>query len=203
MHTQTKETQFALTPQSALEMLKDGNKRFLDNNKADRDLHQQVKDTTTGQFPLAVVLSCIDSRVPVEIVFDQGIGDVFSARLAGNVINEDVLGSMEYSCKVAGSKVVLVLGHTKCGAVTAACKHTELGNVTALLSKIMPAVDALVKPDAELTSEIIEEVVVLNVKNGIDQIRKDSPILKEMEDNGEITIVGGVYDISNGQVEFL
>ncbi len=203
MHTQTKETQSELTPQSVLEMMKEGNKRFLSKSVAGRDHHQQVKDTSTGQYPMAVVLSCIDSRVPVEIVFDKGIGDIFSARVAGNIVNVDMLGSMEYSCKVAGSKVVMVLGHTKCGAVTAACKHTELGNITALLSKIMPAVDELVLPDVELTSEVIEEVVVLNVKNAIGQIRKDSPILKEMEDNGEIVIVGAVYDVSSGEVSYL
>ena len=203
MHTQTKETQLALTTASALQMLKDGNQRFLDNKLSDRDYHQQVATTSKGQFPLAVVLGCIDSRVPMEIVFDQGIGDIFSARVAGNIINEDILGSMEYSCKVAGSKVVMVLGHTKCGAVTAACKHTKLGNITALLSKIQPAVDALVKPDVELTSETIEDVIVLNTKNAMEQIRKDSPILKEMEDNGEIVIVGGVYDVASGKVDFL
>ncbi|MFT6335212.1 MAG: carbonic anhydrase [Saprospiraceae bacterium] len=203
MHTQTKETQLALTPQSVLEMMKEGNQRFLSKNMADRDHHQQVKDTSTGQYPMAVVLSCIDSRVPVEIVFDKGIGDIFSARVAGNIVNVDMLGSMEYSCKVAGSKVVIVLGHTKCGAVTAACKHTELGNITALLSKIMPAVDVLVKPDVELTLEVIEEVVLLNVKNAIEQIRKDSPILKEMEENEEIIIVGAVYDVASGEVSYL
>jgi carbonic anhydrase len=203
MHTQTKETQSVLTPQSVLDMMKEGNKRFLSKSVANRDHHQQVKDTSTGQYPMAVVLSCIDSRVPVEIVFDKGIGDIFSARVAGNIVNVDMLGSMEYSCKVAGSKVVMVLGHTKCGAVTAACKHTELGNITALLSKIMPAVDELVKPDVELTSEVIEDVVVLNVKNAMEQIRKDSPILKEMEDEGEISIVGAVYDVSSGVVSYL
>ena len=203
MHTQTKETQSVLTPQSVLDMMKEGNKRFLSKSVANRDHHQQVKDTSTGQYPMAVVLSCIDSRVPVEIVFDKGIGDIFSARVAGNIVNVDMLGSMEYSCKVAGSKVVMVLGHTKCGAVTAACKHTELGNITALLSKIMPAGDELVKPDVELTSEVIEDVVVLNVKNAMEQIRKDSPILKEMEDEGEISIVGAVYDVSSGVVSYL
>lgn len=203
MITQTKDTQSALNPASALDMLKAGNQRFVDNKATLRDLHEQVKVTSTGQYPLAAVLSCIDSRVPVELVFDQGIGDIFSARVAGNIVNEDILGSIEYACKVAGSKVVLVLGHTKCGAVTAACKHTELGNITALLSKIKPAVTALVKPDAELTSELIEEVVVLNAKNAIKRMRIDSPILKEMEDNGEISIVGAIYDVATGKVNFL
>lgn len=203
MITQTKDTQSALNPASALDMLKAGNQRFVDNQVTLRDLHEQVKVTSTGQYPLAAVLSCIDSRVPVELVFDQGIGDIFSARVAGNIVNEDILGSIEYACKVAGSKVVLVLGHTKCGAVTAACKHTELGNITALLSKIMPAVDELVKPGLELTSELIEEVVVLNTKKAIERMRIDSPILKEMEDNGEISIVGAVYDVATGKVDFL
>lgn len=203
MITQTKETQSALTPQSALEILKAGNKRFVASTGVQRNYLDQVKTTSTGQYPMAVVLGCIDSRVPVEIVFDQGVGDIFSARVAGNIINEDVLGSMEYSCKVAGSKVVLVLGHTKCGAVTAACKHVELGNITALLSKIKPAVDELVKPDVELTSEIIEDVVVLNTKLAMEQIRKESEILKEMEDNGEIVIVGGIYDVASGEVNFV
>lgn len=203
MHTQTKDTQLALTPQSVLEMMKEGNRRFLSKKIAVRDHHQQVKDTSTGQYPMAVVLSCIDSRVPVEIIFDKGIGDIFSARVAGNIVNEDMLGSMEYSCKVAGSKVVMVMGHTKCGAVTAACKHTELGNITALLSKIKPAVDELVKPDVELTSEVIEEVVILNVKKAIEKIKTDSPILKEMEDNGEIVIVGSIYNVATGEVLYL
>ena len=203
MQTQTKDTQLALTPQSVLEMMKEGNKRFLSKKIADRDHHQQVKDTSTGQYPMAVVLSCIDSRVPVEIVFDKGIGDIFSARVAGNVVNVDMLGSMEYACKVAGSKVVMVLGHSKCGAVTAACKHTELGNITALLSKIKPAVNELVKPDVELTASLIEDVIALNVKKAIEQIRNDSPILKEMEENGEIILVGSIYNVATGEVEYL
>ena len=138
MKALNKETQSQITPESALEILLDGNKRFLDNNFIDRDYSSQVNDTSSGQFPFAAVLSCIDSRVPVELIFDQGIGDIFSARVAGNIVNEDMLGSIEYACKVAGSKLILVLGHSKCGAVTAACKNVELGNITALLSKIKP-----------------------------------------------------------------
>jgi carbonic anhydrase len=161
----------------------------------------QVEKTGGGQFPFAALLSCIDSRVPAELVFDQGIGDIFNVRVAGNIVNEDVLGSLEYSCKVAGSKLVLVLGHTRCGAVTSACKHVELGNITPLLDKIQPAVGSVVKGD--LTPEIIEEVAVKNVENSIEQIRKDSPILKEMEDNGEIVIAGAIYDVVSGGVEFL
>ena len=153
MRTQTKEIQSAQTPNEALEILKAGNERFLKKNPADRDLLSQMNETCAGQFPFGVVISCIDSRVPVEHVFDMGIGDVFSVRVAGNVINEDVLGSTEYGCKVAGSKVVVVMGHTKCGAVTSACKGVELGNITALLSKIKPAVDGVDKPGGEVTPE--------------------------------------------------
>jgi carbonic anhydrase len=201
MKAQTKETQQAFTPQSVLETLKKGNERFVANNKLDRDLNGQVSDTNAGQFPFAVVLSCIDSRVPAEIIFDQGIGDIFSVRVAGNVVNEDVLGSIEYGCKVAGSKSVIVLGHTKCGAVTAACKHVELGNITALLSKIQPAVSKVNKP--EVTSESIEETAITNVEVSVEQIKAESPILAEMEKNGEINIVGASYDVANGKVTFL
>lgn len=203
MKTFTKELQTGLSPKTALDILIEGNKRFVANKKASRDLNTQVIETSAGQFPFAVVLSCIDSRVPVEIVFDQGIGDIFSARLAGNVVNEDVLGSMEYACKVAGSKVVLVLGHTKCGAVTSACKNVELGNITPLLAKIKPAVNQVRKSDDPMSSEEIEEVVRVNVQLGIAQIREESPILAEMEKNGEIDIIGGVYSVSTGAVELL
>jgi carbonic anhydrase len=202
MKTITKELQASITPQMAVQMLKDGNTRFVDKAKGDRDLNEQVSVTSQGQYPFAVVLSCIDSRVPVEHVFDLGIGDVFSARVAGNVINEDVLGSIEYGCKVAGSKLLLVMGHTKCGAVTSACNHIELGNITALLNKIQPAVNA-VENDGEVTSEYIEKVNVKNVLMSIDQVRNESPILKDMEASGEIMIVGAVYNVDNGSVTFL
>ena len=201
METLTKEIQASIRPNDAVSRLKEGNKRFLHNKKTERDLLTQVEKTGVGQFPFAALLSCIDSRVPAELVFDQGIGDIFNVRVAGNIVNEDVLGSLEYSCKVAGSKLVLVLGHTRCGAVTSACKHVELGNITPLLDKIQPAVGSVVKGD--LTPEIIEEVAVTNVENSIEQIRKDSPILKEMEDNGEIVIAGAIYDVVSGGVEFL
>ena len=203
MNTQTKATQDNLNADSVLQMLKEGNERFLKNNKAGRNLLDQVEQTSAGQFPFAVVHSCIDSRVPVELVFDQGIGDIFSSRVAGNIINEDVLGSMEYSCKVAGSKLVLVMGHTKCGAVTAACKHVELGNITPLLSKIQPAVSAISTGEAEMSLETIEEVVVKNVEMAMEQIRKESSILNEMEQNGEIKILGSIYHVASGKVEFL
>lgn len=201
METLTKEIQASIRPNDALTRLKEGNKRFLQNKKTERDLLTQVEKTGGGQFPFAALLSCIDSRVPAELVFDQGIGDIFNVRVAGNIVNEDILGSLEYSCKVAGSKLVLVLGHTRCGAVTSACKHVELGNITPLLDKIQPAVGSVVKGD--LTPELIEEVAVKNVGNSIEQIRNESPILKEMEDNGEIVIAGAIYDVVSGAVEFL
>lgn len=203
MITQTTETQSKLTPTSTLQLLKEGNKRFIDKKMESRDLHEQVSITSGGQAPMAIVLGCVDSRVPLEVVFDMGIGDIFGARVAGNIVNEDILGSMEYACKVAGSKVVLVLGHTKCGAVTSACKGVELGNITALLSKIQPAVKKIIKDGDEVTSDKVEEVVVLNTKMAMENIRKESPILAEMEDNGEIIIVGGIYDVSSGSVNFL
>lgn len=203
MKTQTKDIQDSQSPAGVLEMLKDGNNRFLANNKSPRDLNGQVSETATGQFPHAVILSCIDSRVPVEHVFDQGIGDVFSARVAGNVINEDILGSIEYGCKVAGSKLVVVMGHTKCGAVTSACKRVELGNITELLSKIIPAVDEVIPVGEEVTSEKIEKVNEINIHKAIDRMRNESAILNEMEEEGSIMIVGAVYDVASGKVNFL
>lgn len=203
MKTQTKEIQDSQTPSGVLEMLKDGNKRFLANNKSPRDLNGQVVETAGGQFPHAVVLSCIDSRVPVELVFDQGIGDIFSARVAGNIINEDILGSIEYGCKVAGSKLVVVMGHTKCGAVTAACKRVELGNITELLSKITPAVDEVIGANGEVTDSNIEKVSELNIHNAIAKMKADSSILNDMEKEGSIEIVGAVYDVASGKVNFL
>lgn len=204
MQTLTKEYQASISPADAKKMLEEGNQRFRNKAQVSRDMNDQVSVTgTDGQFPFAAILSCIDSRVPVEHVFDLGIGDVFSARVAGNVINEDVLGSIEYSCKVAGSKLVVVMGHTKCGAVTSACKGVELGNITALLSKIQPAVNSIEKPGGEVTSEYIEDVNKKNVELSIAQIKKQSPILAEMANNGEIDIVGAVYHVENGHVEFL
>ena len=199
MKAHTKETQATMTPQKSLQFLKEGNHRFQQNLKANRDLLEQVNGTSGGQYPFAVILSCIDSRVPAELVFDQGIGDVFSARVAGNIINEDILGSMEYACKVAGSKIVVVMGHSKCGAVTAACKHVELGNITALLDKIQPAVSAI---DEEMSDAKVEKVAALNVKLSIERIRKESSILAELEKEGTIEIVGAMYNVSDGTVTF-
>ena len=199
----TKETQGALTPATALDLLKEGNARFVKKMQASRDLHEQVSDTSGGQFPFATVLSCIDSRVPVELVFDQGIGDIFSARVAGNISNEDILGSIEYACKVAGSKVVMVLGHTSCGAVTSACKGVELGNITALLSKIQPAVQKVTGGSGDASAETVQKVVETNVLLTMDKMREDSPILAEMEQAGEISIVGAVYSVQDGSVSYL
>lgn len=200
MSTITKEIQDGISPDRAIEMLKEGNQRFLSKTKMKRDLHVQVSQTMGGQFPYAAVLSCIDSRVPVELTFDQGIGDIFSARVAGNIINEDILGSIEYACGVAGSKAILVLGHTKCGAVTAACQGVELGNITALLSKVKPAI----KEVQERTGEIeVEEVTKSNVLQSIIDIREKSPLLADLEKEGKIKIVGAVYHVESGMVSFL
>ncbi len=200
-----KEKQDTLTPDVVLQDLMAGNKRFTEKEMLQRDYASQVEKTSGGQWPQAVVLSCIDSRVAVETVFDQGIGDIFVARVAGNFENADILGSMEYSCKVAGSKLVLVLGHEGCGAVKAACDNVELGNITHLLSNIKPAVEAT-KTDGDRNSKndaFVADVVENNVKLTMDRIRSKSPILKEMEENGEIKIVGGVYSISTGKVTLL
>jgi carbonic anhydrase len=202
MKTLTKEIQNSLSPKDALNILIEGNKRFIENKRAQRDLQNQVATTSQGQYPFAVILSCIDSRVPTELIFDLGIGDVFSVKVAGNVINEDVLGSMEYACKVAGSKIVVVLGHTKCGAVTAACSNVELGNITSLLTKIEPAVDSFRTGDEKIEGDTIESVSIENVKLSKQQILTDSPILNEMEVNGEIEIIGASYDVNTGLVSF-
>jgi len=207
MKAHTKETQAAMTPGKAIEALKEGNTRFQNNLKVDRDLLGQVNDTSTGQYPFATVLSCIDSRVSSELIFDQGIGDIFSARVAGNFVNEDILGSMEFACKLAGTKVVLVLGHTACGAVKGACDDAKLGNLTAMLAKIKPAVNAVAEPqDQSLRNsgniEFVNNVAEKNVHLTIDRILAESDVLAEMQQNGEIQIVGGMYDINSGAVTF-
>ena len=205
MKTLTKEMQTAITPLMALELLKDGNKRFVNNLKVNRNLLQQANETSDGQHPFAVILSCIDSRTSAELIFDQGLGDVFSVRIAGNIINEDILGSMEFGCKVAGSKIIVVLGHSKCGAVKGACDHVEMGNLTALLSKIRPAVDdeeSITQNRNSNNAEFVEKVSVINVKRTVKSILQRSPILKEMIEKGEIGIVGGTHDITTGQVSF-
>ncbi len=207
MKAHTKETQLTMTPQKALQFLKDGNHRFENNLKANRNLLQQVNETTDGQFPFATILSCIDSRVSAELIFDQGLGDIFSIRIAGNFVNEDILGSMEFASKLAGTKLILVLGHTSCGAVKGACDHARLGNLTALIKKIEPAVAEVKEPkDDSLRNsknlEFVDSVAEKNVEMTIDRIRAESPILAEMERNNEIDIVGGMYDVSTGNVKF-
>jgi len=205
MKTLTKEMQAAITPSMALNLLNEGNKRFVNNLKINRNLLQQANETSDGQHPFAVMLSCIDSRTSAELIFDQGLGDIFSVRIAGNIINEDILGSMEFACKVAGSKIIVVLGHTKCGAVKGACDHIEMGNLTALLSKIRPAVDdeTLTKENRNSNNSVfLENVATINVKRTVKSIMQRSPILKEMIESGQIGIVGGTHDISTGEVTF-
>ncbi|KRO66862.1 MAG: carbonic anhydrase [Cryomorphaceae bacterium BACL21 MAG-121220-bin10] len=207
MKAHTSETQLTMTPDKALNFLKEGNERFQNNLKANRNLLQQVNATAEGQFPFATILSCIDSRVSAELVFDQGLGDVFSIRIAGNFVNEDILGSMEFASKLAGTKVIVVLGHTSCGAIKGACDHARLGNLTALIKKIEPAVDAVEKPlEAELRNssnlEFVDAVSKKNVEMTLVNIRQRSEIIKEMEDNAEIKIIGAMYDIATGVVEF-
>jgi carbonic anhydrase len=205
MKTLTKEIQSAITPSMALNLLNEGNKRFLNNLKINRNLLQQANETSDGQNPFAIILSCIDSRTSAELIFDQGLGDIFSVRIAGNIINEDILGSMEFACKVAGSKIIVVLGHTKCGAVKGACDHIEMGNLTALLTKIRPAVDeeTLTKENRNSNNSVfVENVSTINVKRTVKSIMQRSPILKEMIESGQIGIVGGTHDISTGEVTF-
>ena len=205
MKALNKEMQDAITPASALELLQDGNKRFINNLKINRNLLQQANETSDGQHPFAVILSCIDSRTSAELIFDQGLGDVFSIRIAGNIINEDILGSMEFGCKVAGAKIIVVLGHTKCGAVKGACDHVEMGNLTSLLTKIRPAVDdetTITENRNSNNGEFVEKVATINVKRAVKAITERSPILKEMFENGAIGIVGGSHDIATGQVTF-
>lgn len=203
--TITKDVQASITPQAAIEMLKVGNQRFVRGDMVSRDLSGQVSDTSTGQAPFAVILGCIDSRVPAEMVFDQGIGDIFNCRIAGNFINSDILGSMEFGCKVAGSKVIVVLGHKSCGAVKGACDNVELGNLTGMLAKIQPAIDAVTDISEERNSAnapFVQRVSDNNVTQAVENIRLQSPVLKEMEDNGEIAIVGAMYDIADGSVSW-
>lgn len=197
--------QAAITPKMALDLLIDGNKRFVNNLKVNRNLLQQANETSDGQHPFAVILSCIDSRTSAELIFDQGLGDVFSVRIAGNILNEDILGSMEFGCKVAGAKIIVVLGHTKCGAVKGACDHVEMGNLTSLLTKIRPAVDDELETKENRTSSnpvFVENVSVINVKRTVKSIMERSPILKEMIESGQLGIVGGTHDISTGIVDF-
>ncbi len=207
MKALTKEDQTNITPEKALNMLKQGNIRFVKNLNSNRDLLQQANETRNEQWPFATILSCIDSRTSAELIFDQGLGDIFSIRIAGNVVNTDIIGSMEFACKLAGSKLLVVLGHSKCGAVKGACDHAEMGNLTELLSKIQPAIyeEKTVKDiDTRNASnaDFVQKVAVINVKRSVKSIIERSYILEQMIEKGEISIVGAMYDLDNGTVQF-
>lgn len=205
--TMTQPIQTALTPAQALDRLKEGNARFVNNRQNNRDLLQQVKDTGEGQYPFAIVLGCVDSRVSPEVIFDQGIGDIFSARIAGNFVNDDILGSMEFATKVAGAKVILVLGHTRCGAIMGACDNVQLGNLTGMLENLKPAVEAVHTAPGETRSsqnaEFVQQVADKNVTLTIEAIKQRSPVISQMLADGEIKIAGGMYDVTTGEVTFL
>jgi carbonic anhydrase len=202
---QTKASQAAMTPPQALQELRDGNARFVAGRPLLRNFSAEVKATAAGQYPFAVVLSCLDSRQPVEIVLDQGIGDIFSARVAGNVLNDDILGSMEFACKVSGAKLIAVVGHSNCGAIKGAVDDVELGNLTGLLAKIKPAIDSVpaeVQPRISKNYSFVDQVSAANVRLVMKEIRERSPILREMLDQGQIALVGGMYDLATGKVQF-
>jgi carbonic anhydrase len=207
MKAHTSETQASVTPARALEILKEGNQRFVNNLNVDRNLLQQVNETRDGQWPFAVILSCIDSRTSAELIFDQGLGDIFSIRIAGNIVNTDIIGSIEFACKIAGSKLIVVLGHTKCGAIKGACDHVEMGNLTELLAKVQPAVylETLtndLKHRNGSNSEFVENVSSLNVRRSVKTIVDRSYILEQMIERGEIAIIGGKHHLDTGKVEF-
>ena len=206
MRTHTKETQAQTTPQDALQYLREGNYRFLNNLKTNRNLLQQVNITSEGQFPFATILSCIDSRTSTELVFDQGLGDIFSIRIAGNVVNEDILGCMEFGCKIAGSKLLVVLGHSKCGAIKGACDNVQMGNLSTLLNKIQPSVYFERETNENRTSGnavFVNNVAHIQIKRSIDAVIERSMVLREMILNKEIAIVGAFYDVDTGSVEFM
>ena len=205
MKAHNKETQSQMTPRKALQFLQEGNERFINNLKANRNLLEQANETRDGQWPFATILSCIDSRTSAELIFDQGLGDIFSVRIAGNIVNTDILGSMEFACKVAGSKLIVVLGHSKCGAVKGACDHVEMGNLTELLSKIQPAVYQEKDTTDNRTSknsEFVENVAEINVKRNVKNIIERSFVLEQMLEEGQIGIVGAMHDIESGRVIF-
>jgi carbonic anhydrase len=204
MRTLTKEMQASLTPERAFRVLKDGNQRFINNLRYNRNLLQQVNETSNGQHPFAIVLSCIDSRTSAELIFDQGLGDIFSVRVAGNVLNEDILGSMEFACQLAGAKLIVVLGHTRCGAVKGACDHVQMGHLTGLLNKISPAVYAVDKDGkaAAGSEPFVEAVALENTRQQMHAILDRSPIIAHLFDQGAVGIVGGMYAVETGEVEF-
>ncbi|MBK9044941.1 MAG: carbonic anhydrase [Saprospiraceae bacterium] len=205
MKAHSAESQSTVNLIKHFQFLKEGNARFINNLKVNRDLLEQVNDTRDGQWPFAIILSCIDSRTSAELIFDQGLGDVFSVRIAGNILNEDILGSMEFATKVVGSKIIVVLGHSKCGAVRGACDHIEMGNLTTLLNKIQPAVyeeKSTLDNRTSKNAEFVEKVASLNVKLTMERIRRESVIIRELEEAGTIKIVGGMYDVDSGKVDF-
>ena len=204
MRTITKEMRDSLTPLQALGLLKEGNKRFMSNLKVNRNLLQQVNETAAGQYPFAFILSCIDSRTSAELIFDQGLGDIFSCRIAGNVLNYDILGSMEFACKIAGTKVIMVLGHTRCGAIKGAVEGVKMGHLTGLLDKIKSVVgdeqDTTIKPPSDLL--FVDHVARLNIKHVMNEIPRRSPIIADMLQTGDIVMAGGLYEVETGHVQF-
>jgi carbonic anhydrase len=204
MRTLTKEMQEKLTPFAALTLLKEGNKRFVNNLKINRNLLQQVNETAEGQYPFAFILSCIDSRTSAELIFDQGLGDIFSCRIAGNILNDDIVGSMEFACKIAGSKIIVVIGHTKCGAVKGACNDIKLGNLTGLLQKLKPAIKAAESRQEKASDDpaFVESVAALNVIQMLNEIPRRSQILSELIEEGKIILVGAMYNVETGVVDF-
>ncbi|MBL0046555.1 MAG: carbonic anhydrase [Bacteroidetes bacterium] len=207
MKAHTSITQSNITPHDALQILKEGNLRFISNLKVNRNLLQQANDTRQGQWPFAVILSCIDSRTSAELIFDQGLGDIFSIRIAGNIVNTDIIGSLEFACKVAGSKLIVVMGHSKCGAIKGACDHVEMGNLTELLAKIQPAVyQETLTTDKDMRNssneDFVENVSTINVKRSVKTIVDRSYILEQMIEKGEVAIIGAKHDLESGVVEF-
>ncbi len=203
--TQTKESQMAMTPRQALDLLKEGNKRFVDGRMLNRDLRSQIKETSEGQYPFATILSCQDSRTSNDLLFDLNKGDAFSIRIAGNIVNEDILGGLEFGSKAAGAKLIAVMGHTKCGAIYGACDNVKMGNLTGLLDRIRPAIADVplsIEPRNSKNPKFVDAVTEANVRYQMRQIREKSPVLREMLDKGEIALVGGIYDISTGEVKF-
>lgn len=204
MKTHTKEFLDNLTPIEAFDILKEGNKRFVNNLKINRNLLQQLNDTANGQHPFAVALSCMDSRTSIELIFDQGLGEIFSLRIAGNVVNDDILGSMEYACSVIGSKLIVVLGHTRCGAIKGACDNVQMGNLTSLLEKIKPAIGKTESYGEDTDSVVYaEKVGYANVLHSMDEILERSSIIRQLYRDGKIGLVGGMYSVENGRVQFL
>ena len=209
VHTDTldRARQEQLSPADAAQLLRDGNARFRANLRSNRDLIRQVGETSEGQWPFAVVLSCIDSRTSAELIFDQGLGDIFSVRIAGNFLNEDILGSMEFACQVAGAKLIVVLGHSHCGAIKGACDGVELGHLTDMLCKIEPAADAVARagqsgPRSSENAQFVDAVARENVRRCVDDVAKRSTVLAALLEAGSIDVIGGMYDVATGEVEF-